>query len=268
MLWLMPDSSLSARDRGFLLAEPRVVALSVSAGQGRRTRTLPIFYQYTSGQLSVAYLLHHHDGLDSQYLKGVAPLIPDLAASTGHLPLGRYHATLSEVHSRFVVHSDFEGSPTREAIWQGFIAYMAAWGCLEDTMAPYLGGERLILTTWLAGSFVSSKFDPDNLDLTLLIDGERAASCQGKPGINQLKKLTYRDGMLEVFKVSPCLIRYHYFRSPFLQHIVGRPEVQEYVVLRGAFDDFWQRARPEGLPKGEPTPATAAARRGYLEVEA
>ena len=55
-------------------------------------------------------------------------------------------------------------------------------------MAPYLGGERLVLTTWLAGSFVSSKFDPDNLDVTVFVDGERVALCQGKPGIGQIKR--------------------------------------------------------------------------------
>jgi hypothetical protein len=195
-------------------------------------------------------------------------VIPDLVASTGHLPVGRYLATLDEVHSRFVAHPDFEGSPTREGIWQGFIAYLSAWGRLEDTMAAYLGGERLLLATWLAGSFVSSKFDPHNVDLTLILDGEQVDSCQGKPGISQLRKLTHRDRMLEVFKVTPCPVRYRYFRSPFMQHITGRPEVEEYVMLRGAFDDFWQRARPDGAPKGEPTPETAAARRGYLEVEA
>ena len=81
-------------------------------------------------------------------------------------------------------------------------------------MAPYLGGDRLVLAVWLAGSFVSSRFDPDNLDLTVFIDGERAASCQGKPGIKQLKTLTHRARMLEVFKVSPCIVRYQYFRSP------------------------------------------------------
>lgn len=195
-------------------------------------------------------------------------MIPDLVASTGHLPLGRYHATLDEVYARFVVHPDFDGSPTRQAIWEGFIGYLGAWGCLEDTMSPFLGGERLVLSTWLAGSFVSGKFDPHNLDLTVFLHGERMASCQGKPGMSQLKKLAHRAGMLELFKVSPCLVPYHYFRSPFKQQIVGRPEVEEYVMLRGAFDDFWQRTRPDGVPKGEPTPDTATALRGYLEVEA
>lgn len=194
-------------------------------------------------------------------------MIPDLDASTGHLPLGRYHATLEEVHSRFVAHPHFTGSPTRQAVWDGFVAYMLAWRRLEDTLSSHLGGERLVMATWLAGSFVSSKFDPGNLDLTVFIDGDRAASCQEKPGIGQLKKLAHRDGMLARFKVSPCVVKYQYFRSPFLTQLAGNPLAQEYAMLRGAFDDWWQRARPDGVPKGEPTPETAAACRGYLEVE-
>jgi hypothetical protein len=195
-------------------------------------------------------------------------LIPDLDASTGHLPLGRYHATLDEVHARFVDHPDFTGSPTRQAVWDGFIAYVSAWHLLEDKLAEHLHGKRFLMAIWLAGSFISGKFDPGNLDLTLLVDGELVASCRGKPGIAGIKRLSHRDGMLDVFRVSPCIVQHRYFRSPFRQQLVGNPEVEDYVMLRGAFDDWWQRARPADVPKGEPTPETAVARRGYLEVEA
>jgi hypothetical protein len=195
-------------------------------------------------------------------------LIPELDTATGHLPLGRYHATLDEVYQRFVSHPAFAESPTRELIWDGFVAYMLAWHVLEEKLTEFLGGKRLVMSTWLGGSFISAKPDPGNLDVTLLVDGELAASCQGKPGIGSLKRLSYRAGMLEEFRVSPCIVRYHYFRSPFSQHIVGDPEVEDYVMKRGAFDDWWQRVRPDGVPKGEPTQETAAARRGYLEVDA
>lgn len=127
-------------------------------------------------------------------------LIPDLDATTGHLPLGRYHATLTEVYDRFVSHPDFVGSPTRQGIWDGFIAYMAAWRGLDDRLAADLGGMRFVKAAWLGGSFISRKFDPHNLDVTLLVDGQLADSCKGKPGIAAIKKLSHRDGMLEAFK--------------------------------------------------------------------
>jgi hypothetical protein len=194
-------------------------------------------------------------------------VIPDLDPSTGHLPLGRYRATLTEVYDRFVDHPDFADSPTRHTIWDSFIAYMTAWRTMEDQLAAELGGQRLVMAVWLAGSFISLKLDPHNIDLTVLLDGELAEACQGKPGIGAIRRLSYRDGMLETFKVSPCVVMHRYFRSPFRPQLAGHQEVEDYVMMRGAFDDWWQRTRPEGEPKDAPTRQTAAARRGYLEVE-
>lgn len=45
----MVDNSLSVHDRELFLAEPRIAALSVSAGPGRGPLTLPIWYQYEPG---------------------------------------------------------------------------------------------------------------------------------------------------------------------------------------------------------------------------
>ena len=190
-------------------------------------------------------------------------MIPDLDASTGHLPPGRYRATLTEIHARFVDHPDFAESLTRPDVWDGFIGYMTAWQRLEEALAE----QQLVMSAWLGGSFISMKRDPSNLDLTVIIDGELLESCVGKPGIGALKKLTHRDRMLQDFLVSPCILRYCYFRSPFKSHIAGTPNIEEYVSTRGAFDDWWQRVRPSGEAKGAPSRESAGARRGYLEVE-
>jgi hypothetical protein len=195
-------------------------------------------------------------------------LIPELDDSTGHLPPGRFRVTLTEIHARFVAHDEFKTSPTRQAIWEGFVAYMTAWHRVEDRLTAETGGKPLVMCVWLGGSFVSRRWDPDNLDLTVLVDGELVDSCRGKPGIGGVRKLSHRDGMLATFKVSPCIVRYRYFRSPFRPQLVGNPDIEDYVMLRGAFDDWWQRVRPDGEPKGEPTRETASVRRGYLEVEA
>lgn len=45
----MPDPKLSVRDRELFLAEPRIAALSVSAGEDRGPLTVPIWYQYEPG---------------------------------------------------------------------------------------------------------------------------------------------------------------------------------------------------------------------------
>jgi hypothetical protein len=192
--------------------------------------------------------------------------IPDWDQSTRHLPPGRYRATLAEIHELLVSAPAFAASETRQQVWSGFVRYLAAWRQVQAGLAAELNGNQLILALWLGGSFVSQKPNPSNLDLTVLVDGELVESCHGRPGIGALHKLTSRDKMLITFKVSPCVIQYHYFRSPFRSQIVGNAKVQDYVMFRGAFDDWWQRARPDDLPKAEPTRETAGTLRGYLEV--
>jgi hypothetical protein len=195
-------------------------------------------------------------------------LVPELDALTGHLPLGRHRATYAEVYARFVEHDDFKGSPTRCDVWAGFSAYMTAWRALEELLADHLDGKRLATVVWLGGSFISLKHDPKNVDVTVFIDGDLADSCRGIPGVAGLKKLAHRDGMLSQYMVSPCIVRQRYFRSPFRAQLIGNPGIEDYVMMRGAWDDWWQRVRPAGEPKGEPTKESATAFRGYLEVEA
>jgi hypothetical protein len=191
-------------------------------------------------------------------------VIPLLEGQPPHLPPGRYRATLGEVLERFV-----EGMPTsstRGQIWQGFMSYLDAWGATEDQLRQFLDGAPLVRVAWLAGSFISGKINPNNIDLSLIIDGDSVDLCRGKPGAKRIKELAYRDGMLKRFKVSPCIVPYRFFRSPFrLQNLGPTPEL-DYVVNRGAFDDFWQRARPYEEPKCEPSRDSAQWRRGYLEV--
>ena len=120
---------------------------------------------------------------------------------------------------------------------------------------------------WLAGSFVSGKVDPINLDVSVILDGESVDLCHGMPGAKKVRQLAHRDGILKKFRVSPCVFQYRFVRSPFqLQGNIPLAEL-DYVISRGAFDDFWQRVRPVDEPKGEPTSRSAGWSRGYLEVE-
>lgn len=192
-------------------------------------------------------------------------MIPPLVGDPAHLPPGRYRTTLDEVRERFV--EQVPQSCTRREIWEGFRAYLEAWSSTEELLAPHLDGLALVRTAWLAGSFVSGKVDPSNLDISIILDGQSVARSHGKPGAKKIKALTHRDGILKRFKVSPCSFEYRFVRSPFKLEESTSPEELEYVTLRGAFDDFWQRTRPADQPKGEPTHLTADWARGYLEVE-
>ncbi len=194
-------------------------------------------------------------------------MVPDLDPTTGHLPPGRYRCSLTEVHDRFVLAPDMRPSEARPALWSGLLAYLGAWRDAGTCLATHLDDRPLVKSVWLAGGFTSGQHEPGNVDLTVILDGAAADLCKGKPGAGVIRSLSDRDDMLKQFRVSACVIRYRYVRSPFrLQSLGGSPEV-DYLAQRGAFDDWWQRTRPAGLPKDEPTEQTSHWTRGYLEVE-
>jgi hypothetical protein len=191
----------------------------------------------------------------------VPPLGPD-----GHLPLGRHPASLGEVKAAFVDAPALKDSTTRTACWDGLQTYLELWGRLETKIEAALDGRRLIKCLWLAGSFISGKPDPNNVDLTLIVEADvldRAA--QMRLGVSKpLDRLICRQRILELFRVSPIIIRYRYFRSPFPGGF--EPEQSEYQQARGGFDDWWCRLRQPGEDKQAPTVETGGWRRGYVEV--
>lgn len=193
-------------------------------------------------------------------------MVPERDPATGHLPPGRYRCSLGEVHDRFVLAADMQPSTARPALWSGLLAYLGAWRDAEADLSPHLAGRPLVKCVWLAGGFISGQHEPGNVDLTVLIDGDAVDLCKGRPGAGVVRRLSDRDDMLQRFRVSACVVRYRYVRSPFrLQSLGGSPEL-DYLAQRGAFDDWWQRNRPSGQPKDEPTEQTSHWTRGYLEV--
>lgn len=193
-------------------------------------------------------------------------MVPDLDPATGHLPPGRYGCSLEEVHDRFVLAPDMRPSDARPAVWSGLLAYLAAWRDVQTGLAAHLDDRSLVKAVWLAGGFISGRHEPGNVDLTVLLDGAAVDLCKGRPGAGAIRRLSDRDDMLRRFRVSPCVVRQRYVRSPFrLQSLGGSPEL-DYLAQRGAFDDWWQRTRPSGQPKDEPTEQTSHWKRGYLEV--
>lgn len=191
-------------------------------------------------------------------------MIPPSDPATGHLPCGRYQTDFYEVHARYVVAPEFDGSETRPVVWEGLVAYLAEWDATTAGLVPYLPGP-LLLRVWLGGSFVSAKVDPGNADVTLVLSADAVRAAKGQEGSGRIARLTDRADMLRRFLVSPVVLRYervpHVFRPEALD-----PVQREYLATRGAWDDWWQRVRPAGGPKGPPTLDTTSAVRGYLEV--
>ncbi|MFD1145734.1 DUF6932 family protein [Saccharothrix hoggarensis] len=186
--------------------------------------------------------------------------MPELGAN-GHLPPGRYRTSLEEVQARFVDHDQFVNSATRRDIWQGFQDYLAAWLLAEEKadVGPVL---QLV---WLAGSFISGKLNPDDLDVTPVIDRRALVEAQTHRRSKALKRLIgHRTGIVERFKVEPFVLEWEPVASTLRPTAVGS-SARDYLERRGSLDDWWQRLRAPG-PKGPSTEEEAPPRRGYLEV--
>lgn len=83
--------------------------------------------------------------------------LPDMDEH-GNLPPGRHEASVDEVRAALV--DQFAGSRTRRAIFDW-------WTGLRDALCELGAFEA----HWLAGSFVTGKRDPADLDLITLLDG-------------------------------------------------------------------------------------------------
>lgn len=83
--------------------------------------------------------------------------LPDLDAK-GNLPPGRHDASVEEVRAAFV--DPFDQSHSRRAIFDW-------WTELRDALTE-LGAYE---ARWLAGSFVSDKPQPNDIDLITVLDG-------------------------------------------------------------------------------------------------
>jgi hypothetical protein len=183
---------------------------------------------------------------------GEESVIPALDPATGLLPLGRHRCSESEVEAAFVSAAEFATSPTRPEIWRDWEAAL-----------QLLRAAVTVHAAWLGGSFTTAKIDPEDLDVTFLVNGEdfRGRSPQDR----QIVALfTYGSRVKTVLgiKLDTYLIPWECIPQPQ----PGADGVQDqYFWARGHWDDWWQRQRltPKGTP---PTPADALPRRGYLEV--
>ncbi|MEV6763493.1 hypothetical protein AB0N16_23235 [Streptomyces sp. NPDC051105] len=161
---------------------------------------------------------------------------------------------------------EFEDSTTRTELWGGLHDYLDPFLTLEDTYTDALGGTPLIHSLWLGGSYVSTKVDPANIDVTLLVDTRAKCAIRGKPGSKWLTTaFQSRARMREKFGVSPLRIGYQPVARIFEPERFT-PDERTYFTQRGAWDDWWQRRRLPGTNDRSPSEESATPARGYLEV--
>lgn len=187
-------------------------------------------------------------------------MIPAHDASTKGLPPGRYLTTLDEIEERFVTHDDFAGSSTRVRNWAGLRRYLDAWDEAEAAV-----DRRLLIGVWIAGSFVTSKPDPSDIDITPIYDLAQFKTLNGKPGVGQVKKLLGdRARIRRAFHVEAFPLPWLSTGSSLFPEKL--PPTEQVVLLNaGGLNDWWQRiTRVDG--RGGPVHAEVYAEKGYLEV--
>lgn len=172
---------------------------------------------------------------------------------------------MEEAENALVDAPMFAGSTTRKPLWDRLIQYLLRFKRLEELHAAYLGGRTLVDQVWLAGSFVSAKINPNDIDLSVFVNNDPAEALKGKPGVAWLSRAFQRSSMQRDFCLDPLEVRYRPVEHVFRTHDLTEDD-RRYFVARGSWDDWWQRLASNSLSKTPPTLDTAVAVRGYLEV--
>lgn len=182
-----------------------------------------------------------------------------------HPPPGRRCLTWEEAEALLVNSSMFASSSTRATLWRGLTRYIVRFFDLQGRYEGLLEGRQLVHFIWIGGSFASKKLDPRQIDLSIAIDVLGRRGLAGKPGTAWFSDATRREHCVSEYGVSPLEIPYVVVPSPFRSNRLGVDE-QNYLRERGAWDDWWQRARTPGVVDCPPSAETARTVRGYLEV--
>lgn len=178
-------------------------------------------------------------------------MIPALDSATGYLPQGRYACKEEDIYGRFVDHEEFSASTTRREVW-------SHWAAARDFVLQRVPVYRV----WFGGSFMTTKLDPEDLDVTWvwdaqayndLADGDRVVLSQFARG---------RAGVASFgLRIDSYAVPWRCHPAPTSDTISLDP----YFRLRGYWDDWWLRART-GAKDDPPKQEDAHPRRGYLEV--
>lgn len=121
-------------------------------------------------------------------------------------------------------------------------------------------------TPFGSGSFATTKLDPDDIDLTYLLDGGRYEALSNTKR-QKVSSLAGRDGDQSRLRSRhglrvDCFIVCESVPMPWKDLTA---EEAAYFRTRGLWDDWWQRHRT-GPKAALPTEADARPVRGYLEV--
>jgi hypothetical protein len=174
-------------------------------------------------------------------------VIPPHDPVSGCIPPGRYSTDLFEIRRTFVDPFGAEPASVRQRLWDGLNSYLEGWNEAQEK-----AGVNLLLGLWFSGSFITTKPEPSDIDLTAIYDATAMSSMEGKRGSRELRKLAglrYRDKQSEKYGVQVFPLPWRPIASTLHTEKMNLHDTQ-YLVRLGALDDFWQRKPPK--EKGAP----------------
>jgi len=179
-------------------------------------------------------------------------MLPAVDAVTGSLPLGRFNVNMSDVKARYVDAPEWASSTSRVEIWSHF----------ESATAEL---RRIVPTAWvwIGGSFISSKLDPDDIDVVYWCE-DRLVDLVTNPTDKAILDLFARSQVRAAtgLRVDARYCAWHVRPEAGVQNTI---EHHTYTMQRGFWDDFWLRMR-SGAKGDPPVRDDAFPLRGYLEV--
>lgn len=169
---------------------------------------------------------------------------PDFDAA-GNLPRGRWFFNLADAEARFVTGPEFVGSCRRSMLWADLQTAIAAIHALKVR----------IPSLFMGGSFSTHKLDPDDIDVTFIVD-------------NSVIRNPQTWGRLEgyVRGLGQAGLGVEGFLLPWDAQGNERLISGDYLCRRGKWDDWWQRDVPK-LQRNSPVRSHSLPKRGYVEVE-
>jgi hypothetical protein len=178
------------------------------------------------------------------------PPLPAFHPDTACPPPGRFPMTWEEVETSLVRADCWKHSSTRTELWIELRLHLT----LVDMV---VGGVDRV---WLAGSFVSGKLDPSDVDLAYLIAPEAFDSIEtDQESIDHLDNLGTSEWCVrQKMRIDAYMLRLPSTSDFRDLGIAGAMAPGDDEVFRelGLYDEIWQRCRAAG----------GTARRGYLEV--
>lgn len=188
--------------------------------------------------------------LDSTLRGSGQVTFPPINSTVDNLPLGRFKTTFDVVEDHYV--SAFPGSSGRRELFDALVMSTEA---LQSAVP--------VLSVWLAGSFVSPRAKPTDVDVTYWVDFDDLKSMTADDRLT-FQPYNIRGGLKSANIPIDAFVKYWHPYEPGGVRPSRVLSGYDYLTDRGTWDDAWSRMKSVG-PTGEMQLADRP-NRGYLEV--